>query len=867
MTYQINDKNIYESNLPDDLKKMVSTINKFIVAYLIENFKDKENINHYISKVIENMNELKYGVVDNINAVAAFVHSEDINSEKALVFTKDSLNLYDVNNKLISIYFHEFSHFLSYIVNGENISKELEEGFADLFSDELVDFFNLLNQENKIAYKDSTYDYQGAIVRNASILNGSSSDLLWEYYNGKNNTLKKVYDDEILNKIYELNSFSDIDNSIYRQIEAGIKQKLKIKEVLNLNSRYIMRNPIVCDLIIDEVQNKKYDEKYLKENYKNIPNYFYKNYSSKLSKSHNMILDLMTKEYIDDNEVDAIAEEVLSFFRINNYKDATHKYGIYDNYPIDFMLDITSIGSICFKTVYAYMLSYELKYKIQKYDEEKINSDLYKIGMHEIINKDYIKSVKEAAKSIYNKTLNINSDEHFSLLKNVIKQEVKNDIYIKFYTKKLDSKQISISDYCNALLLQTKRSNQVNNLFSSPLYSCIIDEFVSENTRQLELNENNYNLIKNDLIKLLGNKDKEFLQLLNGKILAAWDKNNISYYNFVDLVGKYPIGTGIDSNTFDDINVLGLSEVKNSHNVENIIKYLKACDTKNYKETKSVNIVARPNGMMDINNNVQQINEIIRNTIIEEEKNENKEIYKLIETNDDAFINFFECLDFIDLSQDDIKYLANVKKEFDNDYNQIDIKNMSDFARLNYNEEIYNKLKAKPHLAAMYINHFLDNYKYFGDFSRSLKVINENSNNTLGEKTLKKYMDLCKNFDVSSLSPKLVAYETFDKEISFYQELIKYGNKNKEINPIIGSITNNIMEKIELFNSTPEDDLISNIAIWGVVDYDKNEALNLFYDHIKELSKIDNIDRTIADSLNAIKEKTKQYLAQDNKII
>ena len=137
-----DNKNLFESNLPEDLKHQIASFNELIMAFFKENFQTHEGYEELIKKIKETYPKVEYKIEPLANGGACLYYESNGKELKyTFAISPHTLNNFSAENGLIGIYFHEFFHLITKIADKE-LGTRIDEGMADLFSDAVVNYFN-----------------------------------------------------------------------------------------------------------------------------------------------------------------------------------------------------------------------------------------------------------------------------------------------------------------------------------------------------------------------------------------------------------------------------------------------------------------------------------------------------------------------------------------------------------------------------------------------------------------------------------------------------------------------------------------------------------------------------------------------------
>ena len=738
-----DNKKLYESNLPDILKNYIANFNEIMICFLKEKYSNKENLDEILNKIKESFKKTEYKINENIGSNASFSYN---------LFTKDqtfeindkTLNMYSIEEGLIGIYFHEFSHFISYTLDS-NKSSRLEEGIADLFSNEVTEYFNKSFSKRKVInYKDSVYKKPAIIIRNACLINNNSEDLIWNYYTDKEKLkefFEKAYGKEATNLIFEIEDATNDFNYISEKEKEYIEQALDKIDVLNSKEIYINLNPLLHKKIYEKAKEQSLSLEDLKNNYPNISSDFYKDYEINFSNVNTKKENLINKENISESDINSLIEEFLNYIDINKFKNPNLKYGIYNDYTIDMPLELTKYNNIFalnFGNLIPTLYAYKKVYNKEEYNQEEFIETLLSLGYDHYLSKKEFNTIVSLSKEVYKNFKNKSNDENFENIKKQIKEHLEKIFNIEYYTEKYKNNKININEFVNKMIELYKKSEKEYCFGSNSYITSIIKNYTKN--EDLSLSLENFEIIKNKINEFIKDLDIPYIIDINAQILWAWNTEKKSIYDVVEIVSKYGIDSTAQENMFRNINTEGLKEIKNEKNLKNIIRYINATTQKNYLNSK-VFYYHKQGYKYDESEAVKKSYDEIINKIRQYSNENNEYINNKLINNDKNFIRFLKKKTYTELDEESIKILKEITgKE--------GTKQLSSYTTGKYDNELYEKLKKYPYLAAIYISYYYpDDVCSILSMKLSLSKSKEIENECLKEAYKNQFIKFVKEFN------------------------------------------------------------------------------------------------------------------------
>ncbi len=821
-----DNKNLYKSNLPDTLKNYIANFNEIIICFLKEKFSDKENFEEILKKIKENFKNMHYTINKQTNSNAVFnlqTQTFEINDT--------TLEIYSIEQGLIAIYFHEFSHFISHILNSK-IGSRMDEGIADLFSDELVDYFNkTFEKQETINYKKSVYEIPGLITRNACLINNESKELLWNYYTSKEKTKKffeQAYGKEGADLIFQIEEYTGNTQYIAKNEIDYIKNALEKIDVLNSKKLYNRLNPILQAIIYKNAKEKGLSLEELKTNYPNISNDFYKKYEIMFTDINNKKEEVFNSDEINQNQIDSFKESLLEYIDINKYQNPNKKYGIYNNSIKDISLELLKYKKIInfnqfiiTPTLYAY----KKIYNNEEYNEEEFSQLLIEQGGFDLKEKEF-KKIIDISKEKYKIFKDMTKEECFLYFKNTLKNIIEEQINISYFEKKLKTNEINIEYFVKKMSELYKKANY--NYEPIEYINSLIKNFVK--SKNIKLSLDNFEKIKKEIENIISNLNISYIPDINAQILYAWNIDNLSIYDITEIISKYGIDSTVNKNMFEDIRVKGLIEITNEKDITKIIRYINNVTSDNYLRSK----------VFHFNNKViKNINEEIFKKIKKDSQENDEYVNNKIMNNDIGLIKFYQNKWIDTLDEEEIKIMENISNKNGNE-------NFSSYVSSVFDENIYEKLKKYPYLALTYLA------KYYPKYSDSIigiiKLLKDSKNiknDFLKEENKKLFIECVKDFNNNyKLTEKdLKSADTY--EIELLNE-IPTQILDKKIETVLSQkLINLLNEKINKIFIENHKTYIDKITLKKIIERKIEEYL--------ENSKSDEIKQKLLEIYNRIK--------------
>lgn len=835
-------ENLYNSNLPDKLKNYIANFNEIIICYLKEKFQDKDNFNIFLNTIMESYKKVKYEISDEINATACFSYNK-ATDELTFKINTNTLDMYSIEEGLIGIYFHEFSHFISYVLKVDTRIR-IEEAIADLFSDELIDYFNnTFANEHLLDYKKSIYETPGSIVRSACIISNNPSELLWEYYN-KNikNFFEKVYKKELTELILNIEEYTNSYNYINEEEQKGIKQTLETINPLTIPEKFIRLNTIAQEELYKKLQELNLTETQIKEKFPNIPTEFFEKYSILFSDLNTQKQNIINSEITEKN-IEQIAQSFLKHIDIDNYENTKQKLGIYNDYVIDAMLNIikyTKIYTFDAQQLIATFYAYDLIYNEKDYENESLYEKLKTMGFDNYIEKSTYNQINEQAKRIYNKLKNVEKQNRFQIIKELLKKQIKDSITLDYLEKQLKDKKITLDNYIELMIESYKKSNE-KNVYTPKIYLIsLIQKYVKEISKNKKINITTFEETKTSLTEYIGKLNSEID--INSIILRNWDKKNISIYDIVEILSINKIGTTTSSENFEDIRIIGLIEAKEEQNLSNIFRYIKAINSENYCESLPFYYHKKNSFVYDKTRATKEIENTFFQILENESRKKNPLLLEQVKDNYLDLLYFYRYKSLDQISEQDIKIIKGIKK-FENIDEQE--RNFDKVFGHYFDKEIYNSINEYPHLAATYLGRYLP---YYTSITTSTLYFMHNDitkydNEILHNEYLKAFLKIAN--EIINNNYNIPEYELKYEGLEHEQEILKrapYNILNESDEEKL------ILALIEICNIK-----IKKIFIEKVETFEKKE--DLLQETIKKIEELHE-----STTVNIIKTKTEELL-------
>lgn len=826
-----DNKKLYESDLPDTLKNYIANVNEVIIFFLKEKFKDQEKLNEFLNNIKENYKKTNFKLIkdeysSSNAAYNTFTKTFEINEK-----TLEQINL---EQGLLAIYFHEFSHFISSI-NNKKITKRKEEGIADLFSDELVDYFNkTFKQQTTIEKKSSEYKKSSSIIRNACLLNNNTQDLIWNYYQNNEEKVKdffkKAYGNDATNLIFNIETYSNNPYYISKKEEEYISKALENKDIENIEEIYIRLNTILQKRLCEKLIEKKYTLEQIKQEYKQIPKEFYENYKIMFSNINQEKQEIINSEELSNEKLETLAENFLNYININQYinpNQTTNEIEIELPMNLSKYIDIFKINMV---PLIPALHAYKLKYNNKNFSEKEMLNLTKRLGFNQQMSEKIIERMTQLAQIAFNQFKNLTEEECFEIIKKILKQQIKDLTKKEFYLNKLNNKKINIEEYIN--IISEEYKNSESQLYDPSLYIIsIIEEYTKRQTE--ELNIDTFEQTKQEIQKVLSKINPQYTPSIVGYIINSWNIEKKSIYNILEILTKNKIETNISSEAFEDIRIKGIIELSKEKNINNIIKYINNIIN---SENDNIPFFYKKNGnIISKTDSTKTTQKIIFEKLEEAVKNNNEILKEKIKNNDKALIKFYEYRNQTPLKEDEkiiIQKLTGIKK---------DSNIITDYIGTKFNNELYEKLKQYPTLALTYIGYFQPNAQVtIYDTYRILKNYNTIKHPYLKEENKNLFIELVKEINKGY---EIKQYELRNIDITYELKLISnfpYEILDEETQKKF------IIELLNICNKKTEQLFINNIEQIEQLKYNLKTTIdNIKYEYIKnELEKIYNKIKT-----------------------
>lgn len=840
-----DNKNLYESNLSEFLKNYIANFNEIIILFLKEKFKNEEGLDKFLETIREKYKTTGYTIDNNMNSNASFFHNAN---ETQFKINEKTLDIYSIEKGLIGIYFHEFSHFISYTFQTDRTTR-IEEGIADLLSDELVDYFNNIFAEDElIEKKQSVYKEPASIVRSTCLINNNNKDLLWNYYSDNKDEIKRIFETAYgkENAQYILDTEKYTNNTYYisKKEQEIISNKLKETKLESIDSNYIRLNKLLQEEICRRIENNEIELDQIKE-YKNIPEEFYNDYKILFEDINLEKTRIINSNNLNEN-IKELVSKTIKDMNLEKIKNPNNKIGIYNDYTIDVMLEYLKYKKIFnldpFYLV-AYLYSYKLRYNNENYNEDNLFKTLSSLGFNSGLEYNTFIKINETTKDIYNNFKTKDIEECFNDVEDMFKKQIKNSIEIEYYTNKLNNNEITLDDYSNKMIEKYKEES-IFEYKPIIFINSLIEEYV-KNIKE-DLNIESFEKAKQEIESKLNGLDIENISDINALIITNWNIEKVKVYDVIEILGKYKIDTTIPNEKFEDIRIKGIIDIENENDFNNILRYINSVSNDNYLESYPYIFTKRNGRNYDTPRSLEIQKEKVKNIL---EKEENNSITKeLIEKEDRNYIYFYRYNTLKPLKKEDIEILKKITGK------DIDSTDFSKYIKLfRYDEDIYNKLKEYPHLAATYIQNFMP---YKAKQITSISMLESNLidlskyNNAFlkseYENELIREIDMLDVEKIIQNDFEIRNYSDMSNEL-FILKSEPYSFLNKDKN-------NEFLNKtLEIMNRKIEEVFINNRDTYQ----DKNELKETIIKNIKEIEEQIKNEKT-KQSLNEVLEKINQ---------
>lgn len=704
-----DNKNLYESNLPEKLKYQIASFNELIMVFLKENFGNHDGYNNFISKIKEAYLTIQYELSDDIDSNACFSRNQD--EDLKFCISNKALDMYSSEEGLIGIYFHEFFHFISYVFNA-SIGQRMEEGFADLFSDILVDFFNQnFAKENILKYKDSIY-YESASIVRSTFIKCSPIEHIWNYLNDKKQLFKtytEVFGENEATIIFNTEKYSNIIHFISELENNYIKEAYKNSKIENIPTMCIMRNSTLQEIIYKKTQEDNLDENQIKNKYPNIPNSFYERYKNAFSNIYKEKRKIIKNSKVNESELEQLCNNFINQIQ-KTILNPNEKKGIFNDYIVDITLYIgkySNIFTFDVQTLFSFLHAYNLYYNKKQYSSKKLYESLKTCGYNQIFEEEFYKTIDEKSKKIYDLFINKSKEEVENILKAMLSIQIKNSVLIEYYSAQQEKKEITIDEHLEKMIEMIKKSKEESVFVPNVILDKYINVYIKEISKNEKLTLNSFKEAKNKLEQTFKELEVNDIIGLKERILLYWDINNISIYDVVEILAEYGIKNNISSITYEPIRIKGLTEIQQENDINNIFRYIKAIQQNSFNKENPFTYKPRGRGY-DYADSISQIKTIIKEKLGEYSRNDNQYLLQKIKNNDLDLIYFYKYQSSDQINKQDEEILKRIFK-----IENVDGKKYSQVFDFNFDSEKYNQLKERPHLAAMYIVGFMPNKDQF----------------------------------------------------------------------------------------------------------------------------------------------------------
>ncbi len=700
-----DNRKLFESNLPEELKHQIASFNELIITFLKETFKDYEGFEKICNEIIERLKITEYKISDKINSKASFEYNDTTKKYKFII-NGSTIDMYSSEEGLIGIYFHEFFHLISNTLKAK-IGTRMEEGMADLFSDMLVDYFNRTFAKKEILKpKDSNYEIPASIVRSA-IISTNPEDLLWQYLTDINKlkeTYKNTFGLEASDLIFMIEEKIGNSKYINEQEERYISEAIKKIKVSSLPSICIMRNTIIGKIICEKIEKSGLSEEQVKKQFPNIPEMFFKDNKFIFSDINKRRIAIINNDSLDEKSLN----ELLNFFLAEFdtvAKDPNKKIGIYNNYTIDLMLYLLN-HSKCYNVESVVLVpifyAYNLIYNGSNYNEQGVLDILKLIGFNETLQSELYKTITSKAKTTYEAFKQISKEEAYQKIRSIISREFKSNIKIQAFQEQLKTNRIAHQKHLNKLI-ENIQNLKIENIYTpTSLLREFISQFIKERSKNIKLSIQSFDKVKQTIDSIIKQLEITCEMDVSSLILHEWNPENVSIIDVIEIVSHFGLPDRCTGDYFDDIKIRGISELEKNINVESAIRYINAVNTPKYQDASSFNLIEWMQNF-DYTESTKQIKQIMKSFVIKELRSGNKTLKEKVDAEDRNLLYFCK-----DMSGDAIKETDKdiLKKVFGK---ETTVESYSFLFESEFQIETYNALKENPHLAAMYISHYLPN--------------------------------------------------------------------------------------------------------------------------------------------------------------
>ena len=692
-----DNKNLFKSNLPEDLKYQIASFNELIMAFFKENFQTHEGYEELIKKIKETYPKVEYKIEPLANGGACLYYERNGKELKyTFAISPHTLNNLSAENGLIGIYFHEFFHLITKIADKE-VGTRIDEGMADLFSDAVVNYFNeSFAKEEILQYKKSGYFIPASIVRSACV-KSNIVDYIW-YYLTNNDKYFEIYKErfgeKIADQIFSIDNFSSEFNFLAEIEEKGIKKAIKRTDISDIPAICLIQNNIAIDIICQEIETSGLTEKQARKKYPNLPDDFFKENQYIFSKENKKRLGTIYVD-IDRTAVDEFANYFVSEI-IDSFKTPNQNVFCIHNI-LHKIKKHQRILKLDIQTIIPVLYAYYLKYNNFEYNEKVFKKALIEFGYEEETLFDKFNIIFLKTKQIFEKFKNLTIEEAYQKVREIILLEIKNNITEQALEQQFKDEKITLEDYLSQIINHFKKTK--NEIYTPLiLINSYIKKYAKEKSKTKKLDVNNFNKIKNHLesvIKELGIENE--IDLVSS-ILISWNLENESLPDALEIIATYGLKRMNTSDVYEAIKLRGVSNLINEMYAnltdvnQEILKCLRFIATDNF--IKSISFyekggIFRCQKTKVIKIFYKLIEHHMHNILASEELN--KEDYRNV-------VIFLTNLLSEQVKEEDkeiLQEIFEIEDITDQSYSVILLEN-------DFNPEIYNKLKVQPVLAAMY---------------------------------------------------------------------------------------------------------------------------------------------------------------------
>lgn len=713
---------INKSNAMEIYQPMITKINDYILYFYAQNYSKKSNFSAYYKKMTDKLKTMTFKI-EKLDSRANYESTQNV-----MTFNEN----YDFNDidSFIGTYTHEFGHFLSRLVLNDEKIESFEEGFADFFSDTIVDFINdkdLLKLGRKIKYKKTAYYDEASVIRNIMIISKKSPlDLLWEYQNisGMESDFYKSLSQCLSNESIDFLIDNDMYSHISKRVLDDISKRIEIVDFTEIPSILINNNDLLQKQILKKLAEQDiYTKEETKEKYSNIPEDLYDRHPLFFTNSNRLKNDAIKNLNSDDYEqkVNLFIDSFIDNLKIDVFLDndaITNLINYVHNISIftDSGLEIQNVMSMA-------IVIDIIKNKKEIDKEQYIHDSVTKV-LNPIEDKYYYAYVEKLINSKLDEYEELSAMEVIEIFKNEIKDILKNYFIYEKKKENFEKGQISEIEILNTIKSFSNNKDNYPLVFVTQYFNMIFEAKFKENPNlSVDTLIDEYN----DIVKELGipyDFDIRPYIIKN----ANYDSNSL---DFIRNFSKEKMLI-VSNNQFDEIFERTYADSKKEINPNQIIELVNSLLSENFNYNNSQILykdVTRPHCYTS-KKMLENTMVNILSQLIELYKLGNKEVREYVDKNPSLF-NIFDLNNFGHFNKNAKKLINDIKKyelkqlrcETDQDisYDNIDkllFKNVA----INEKEKL-DFLNNTPYLKNLYLKSIRpDKYTLPKDINKSFSI-------------------------------------------------------------------------------------------------------------------------------------------------